>query len=89
MTAEETKLTTLTQVDNEANASIVVAVLNDAGIKATLTGAFTAGFQAEAPGYVSVVVNEKDLAKAKEILQSIESKTPVDWSQVDVGEATD
>lgn len=89
MIDDKTKLKTLTQVNDEANASIIVSVLTDAGIKATLTGVFTAGFRAEAPGYVSVVVSEKDLAKAKKILQSIELETPVDWSQVDVGEPED
>ncbi|MGI9517221.1 MAG: putative signal transducing protein [Pirellulaceae bacterium] len=89
MIDDKTKLKTLTRVDDEANGSIIVSVLKDAGIKATLTGVFTAGFRAEAPGYVSVVVSEKDLAKAKKILQSIELETPVDWSKVDVGEPED
>ena len=89
MIDDKTKLKTLTQVDDEPQGAIIVAVLADAGIKATLTGVFTAGFRAEAPGYVSVVVSEKDLPKAKKILESIDLETPVDWSKVDVGEPED
>lgn len=85
----DTRLKTLTQVNDEATGSIIVGVLADSGIKATLTGVFTAGFKAEAPGYVSVVVSEKDLPKAKKILSSIDLDVPVDWSKVDVGEPED
>ena len=81
-----TKLKTLIKVEDEMSGSIIVGVLADAGIKATLTGVFTAGFKTEAPGLVSVVVSEKDLAKAEKILKSIDLEAPVDWSQVDVGE---
>ncbi|MGI9519166.1 MAG: putative signal transducing protein [Pirellulaceae bacterium] len=80
------KLVTLTQVDDEANASIIVGALEKAGIKATCTGVFTAGFRAEAPGYVSVVVSEKDLVEAQRLLDTIEfQKSDIDWSKVDVG----
>lgn len=83
------QLKTLTQVNDEAHGSLIVGVLQDAGIKATLTGVYTAGFRAEAPGYVSVVVNEKDLAQATRILQAMEQEAPVDWTQVDVGQPED
>ena len=81
------KLVTLTQVDDEVNASIIISTLEKAGIKATSTGVFTAGFRAEAPGYVSVVVSEKDLVEAQRVLDTIEyQKSDVDWSKVDVGD---
>ncbi len=80
------KLHTLTRVNDEMQASLVVAALQECGIKATATGGFTAGFRAEAPGMVNVVISEKDLAKATKILESIELETDtIDWSRVDVG----
>lgn len=82
------KLTTLTTVNDEMHASVIVTTLNDKGIKAKATGGFTAGFRAEAPGYVDVVVSEKDLTEAKRILESIDFENEaVDWSDVDVGNA--
>ena len=84
-----TKLKTLTSVNDETHGSIIVSVLADAGIKATLTGVFTAGFRAEAPGYVDVVVSEKDFVKAEKILKSIDLEGPLDWTQVDVGKPED
>ena len=89
MNMDGQELRTLTQVDNELQGSLIVAQLKEAGIHATLTGVFTAGFRAEAPGYVDVVVEEKDLDKAKQVLKTIELEKPVDWSQVDVGEPED
>jgi len=86
---QTTKLKTLTKVADEMSGSIIVGVLADAGIKATLTGVFTAGFKTEAPGLVSVIVSEKDLAKAQKILESIDLDIPVDWSNVDVGDPED
>ncbi|MDG2014192.1 MAG: DUF2007 domain-containing protein [Pirellulaceae bacterium] len=89
MTNTPDNLKTLVQVENELHGSLIVSSLKEAGIHATLTGVFTAGFRAEAPGYVSVIVEAKDLAKAQEILKTIETSEPVDWSQVDVGEPED
>jgi hypothetical protein len=83
------KLVTLVRLDNEMSASVVVAKLGESGIKATATGGFVAGFRAEAPGYVDVVVSEKDLAVARKILKSIEFGERIDWSQVDVGKPLD
>lgn len=80
------KLATLIDVNDEVTGALIVAELELAKVKATLTGVFTAGFRAEAPGTVKVVVSEKDLVRAKKILDSLELDAPVDWSQVDVGE---
>ncbi|MCP4463860.1 MAG: hypothetical protein GY819_13780, partial [Planctomycetaceae bacterium] len=52
MTDHPDNLKTLTQVENELQGSLIVSSLKEAGIHATLTGVFTAGFRAEAPGYV-------------------------------------
>ena len=80
------KLVALVKVPNELDGSMLVSALKETGILATLTGVFTAGFRAEAPGDVSVMVSEKDLATAQKILKSIDLESPVDWSSVDVGE---
>lgn len=89
MKKDDQELRTLTQVDNELQGSLIVTQLKEAGIHATLTGVFTAGFRAEAPGYVDVVVEEKDFDKAQQVLKAMELEKPVDWSQVDVGEPED
>ena len=80
-------LAKLTSVPTEVEASVIVAALAERNIRATTTGEFTAGFRAEAPGWVQILVAEDDLQRAKEILQEVgEDTTDVDWSQVDVGE---
>jgi len=80
----------LTSVPHELAAGIIVAALEQAGVKATMTGMYTSGFRAEAPGWVQVLVAEPDLARAQEILKAgREDSDPVDWSQVDVGEPED
>jgi len=71
-------------------AGIIVGALEEAGIKATMTGTYTSGFRAEAPGWVQILVSEEDLAAANEILEEVRSgDDQVDWSQVDVGEPED
>lgn len=71
-------------------AGIVVAALEENGIRSTMTGAATAGFRAEAPGWVHVLVAEEDLPQAEALLEEIgHSQDDVDWSQVDVGQPED
>jgi hypothetical protein len=69
-------------------AGVIVAALEENGIKATLTGETTAGFRAEAPGWVQVLVAEEDLPRAHVILDEARQQrgNDVDWSTVDVGE---
>jgi hypothetical protein len=50
----------LTSAPTEMDASIIVGALEVRGIKATMTGAYTAGFRAEAPGWVQVLVSQDD-----------------------------
>ena len=81
------RLARLTSVPTEMEAAIIVAALEEAGIRATLTGAYTAGFRAEAPGWVQILVGEEDLAAAQRIAANFtEAPANIDWSQVDVGE---
>jgi Putative prokaryotic signal transducing protein len=80
-------LVRLTSRPNELEAGIVVATLEENGIRAAATGAATAGFRAEAPGWVHVLIAEDDLPRAEALLNEIgQSQDDVDWSQVDVGQ---
>ncbi|MEM8865986.1 MAG: hypothetical protein AAGF31_10630 [Planctomycetota bacterium] len=80
----------LTSVPSDMEASVIVAALHRAGITATATGGFTAGFKAEAPGWVQVMVAEADLPVAKNTLAKLmEENAEIDWSKVDVGEPGD
>jgi hypothetical protein len=80
----------LTSAPNEMEAGIIVGALEQQGIKSTMTGVYTAGFRAEAPGWVQVLVAEDDLPAAQAILEEVRrGDEDVDWSQVDVGEPED
>jgi hypothetical protein len=77
----------LISVPSELEAGAIVVALADRGIEATLTGDFTAGFRAEAPGEVHVMVRHKDLNLAKQALARMrEEPADIEWSDVDVGE---
>lgn len=87
MTDDSSPLERLTRVTSEVEAATIVTALAAQGIKATATGGYTAGFRAEAPGYVNVVVRHEDLTKAKQVLAELQQdESDVDWSQVDVGD---
>ena len=87
MTADPNNPEVLTRVRSDIEAAAIVAALTARGIKASTTGSYTAGFRAEAPGDVHVVVRHEDLSGAKQMLAEIEQdQIDVDWSQVDVGE---
>ena len=80
----------LTSAPNEMGAGIIVGALEEEGIKAAMSGVYTAGFRAEAPGWVKVLVAERDLARAKAILADVRTNhDEIDWYQVDVGEPED
>jgi hypothetical protein len=73
-------------VTNEADAAMMVAALADHGIEAVSPGGYTAGFRAEAPGDVKVVVKQAELQRAREVLAKVQAENEsIDWSQVDVG----
>ena len=80
----------LTSVPSDIVATMIVAALSNEGIEAVATGGFTAGFLAEAPGSVRVMVKREDLSRAQQVLDQFEkSQTPIDWSKVDVGQPDD
>jgi hypothetical protein len=90
MTRDDGNPTRLISVRTELEAGIIVGALEQHDIKSTMTGVYTAGFRAEAPGWVQVLVAEYDLAAAQAILEEVRrGDEDVDWSQVDVGEPED
>lgn len=72
----EAKLITVAERPTEVGAAVVVAALKDAGIRAVATGGFTAGFRAEAPGWVRVQTLEGDAILAREIISEITLERP-------------
>jgi hypothetical protein len=83
-------LVLLESTPTEIEAGVIVAALEQAGIQATMTGTYTAGFRAEAPGWVKILVAEDDLLSARTVLRDlVRENSDVDWSQVDVGEPED
>ena len=66
----------LISVPDDVQASLIVDLLEDHGIKATAVGGYTAGFKAEAPGLVDVLVMNDDLEQARVVLRRFEEKQP-------------
>lgn len=84
------ELVTLISLPSELEAAPLVAALEIAGINSTMTGGFTAGFIAEAPGDVDVKIFRRDLPAARQVLEELElTGEKIDWSKVDVGEPLD
>jgi hypothetical protein len=84
---EETS--TLTRVPSETEAAIVIAALEDNGIKAE-SDEYTSGLRAGPWNWVDIMVATSDLERAKEVLAQVQDENDhIDWSQVDVGEKED
>jgi len=78
----------LTEVPTEAQAILIRDKLAECGIRAIYDGAAVAGFRAEAPAMVRVLVAEEHFERAKDLVSEHGlDGGDVDWSQVDVGEA--
>ena len=87
MSADSKFLLELVSVPTEVEAAVIVAALERDGIQAVAAGALTSGFRAEAPGEVQVLVRRSDADRAGQVLRTSQSQeTPIDWSQVDVGD---
>lgn len=61
----------LTTCTSEFEAETIVAALDERDIHAQAAGSLTAGFRAEAPGVVTVLVRREDLDRARETLAQI------------------
>ena len=84
---EETS--TLTRVPSETEAAIVIAALEDNGIKAE-SDEYTSGLRAGPWNWVDIMVATSDLERAKAVLAQVQEENDhIDWSQVDVGEKED
>ena len=59
---------TLLSVANEIEAAAIVGYLEQCGIKAFAAGGYTAGFKAEAPGDVKILVRQADLDRARQAM---------------------
>src|SRR5688500_12458002 len=87
MSKHSERLVLLESMPTGMEAGVAVAALEEAGMQATLTGTYTAGFRAEAPGWVKILVAEDDLQQARTVLRDVvRENMNVDWSQIDVGE---
>ncbi len=76
----------LVSLNNEMEAAAIINALADHGIRAKEIGSYTAGFKAEAPGQVSVVVAQADATRAQKVLAEIRRDfAEIDWSTVDYG----
>jgi Putative prokaryotic signal transducing protein len=88
--ADERKIVRLASVPTEREAALLIAMLEEKGIKSTMSGQATAGFRAEAPGWVQLLVFEDDFPRAREIIESVDAgDSEVDWSRIDVGHPED
>ena len=87
MTNEPMNLEILCSTANQVEATAIINALTDRGIRTTATGAWTAGFQAEAPGDVKIMVARADLSRAAEALEEARREfAEFDWSAVDIPE---
>lgn len=90
MTADPDAPEVVVAVPTDIEAATIVAALAARGVEASTTGGYTAGFRAEAPGEVQVIVKQSDLTRARLMLQQIRAdNSDIDWSRVDVGQPDD
>ena len=71
----EDNLNVFISVPSEIEAAAIVGLLSEEGIEAKATGGLTAGFKAEAPGEVKVLVAAADADRAKRVLGQFEKPT--------------
>ncbi len=81
---------TLVSVPNDLEAAMIVSTLAAQGVDATTSGEFTAGFRAEAPGEVKVLVRRSDLQKAQAALGDMQrTANSATEREIPVGMSTD
>ena len=85
----KTPLVRLLKVDDQFKATMILGALQSAGIEARLEGDHVADLRLQIPATRQILVYESDFEVAKSILDEFrESMKNVDWSQIDVGDAT-
>jgi hypothetical protein len=79
----------LTSAPTEAAVAIIIAALEEQGIRAS-SDQTTSDLRAGAWNWIDILVDERDLPRAKEALEQIKQENAdIDWSQIDVGEPED
>lgn len=71
MTDDPNRPVVLLRVASEIQAAQIAGLLQEHGIRALVTGGHTAGFRAEAPGDVQVVVRQQDAQEARRLLEEL------------------
>jgi hypothetical protein len=90
MPAHPEHIERLTSTPTEMEAGIIVAALEEEGIKSTMTGVNTAEFRVAVPEWVEVLVAREDLARANAVLDRLrEDRADIDWDTIDVGPPED
>ncbi|HAY81574.1 MAG TPA: hypothetical protein DCY79_17360 [Planctomycetaceae bacterium] len=75
MTVDPNNPEVLVRVSTLAEATAIATALSARGVEASTIGSYTAGFLAEAPGTVDVVVRQQDLVRAQGLLQELRDGT--------------
>lgn len=84
------KLVDVAQTRSEIEASTIVEALRARGIAANSYGGALAGFRADLPSFVRVVVRAADLQRARLALASIKADSiDLNWDEIDVGQPED
>jgi hypothetical protein len=69
---------TVGQYETEIQATFAANMLREAGIRCELLGGASSGFKAESPGYVRLLVSQKDEAQARMLLEEFDAEKAVD-----------
>jgi hypothetical protein len=76
----------LAVVPTELEAELILEALEAEGIHAEQAGQLTAGFRAEAPGGVRILVRTGDASRGLSALRRFQQeRSAIDWSKVDFG----
>jgi hypothetical protein len=75
-------------VPTELEAELILEALEERGIRAEEAGQLTAGFRAEAPGGVRILVRREDAERGLAALREFErERSDIDWTKIDLGPA--
>ena len=69
---------TVAQYATEIQATFAANMLREAGIRCELLGGASSGFKAESPGYVRLLVSQRDQGRARELLEDFDAQKAAD-----------
>ncbi len=78
----------LAAVPTEMEAAVIKSALADEGVRVVYNGETIAGFRAEAPAMVRVLVARSDYDRAQKLIATLSHEGAdgeIDWKNVDVG----